>query len=123
MSKLSIYCAKCGAPAFYTVKKPNFCNECGCGFSGASAPPATPSSLPAEGEQERETIPNISKLEVETQIYPHTSVSMSSVIESQRLSTTPPELGNVYEPREPSSLTPEEVMEEFKKEAGTRGQR
>jgi ribosomal protein L37E len=34
---MKLYCSSCGHPNAYTVKKPNFCSECGFSFVGTAS--------------------------------------------------------------------------------------
>ena len=123
MSKLSIYCEKCGARSIYAAEKPNFCNKCGHSFNGSSVASSSSDSLP-EDNGDVESIPSISRLEVETELYAHRPIRMEDVIESQRLAPGAPQGGGSEEAaqyRQPSDMSHEQIMEDFKREAGTRG--
>jgi hypothetical protein len=122
MSKLSIYCGDCGARIIYAAKKPNFCEKCGNSLNPASQ--GTQKVETSEEEIDGPAFPSIDKLEVETQLYANNSVRMEDLIESQRLSPNAPMGGGSAEAaeyREPHNLSSDQIMEEFRREAGTRG--
>ena len=74
-----IFCFNCGNKIQYNLSKPNFCTSCGTslktGESSASvATPTKPSKNTkiqsvSEDETDAECVPNISKIEVETEQY------------------------------------------------------
>ena len=122
MSKLSIYCGDCGARIIYAAKKPNFCEKCGNSLNPSSQ--ATQKVETLEEENDNAVIPSINKLEVETQLYANKPVRMEDVIESQRLAPNAPIGGGSAEAaeyRQPQNLSSDQIMEEFRREAGTRG--
>jgi hypothetical protein len=64
----SIFCPECGAKNGYTLKKPKFCQSCGetfaaFGMTNASVP--QPSLRAADGKNDDERVPQLSKLEYE----------------------------------------------------------
>ena len=64
----SIFCPECGAKNSYTLKKPNFCQSCGetfAAFGMTNASVSKPSLKSANGKNDDERIPNLSKLEYE----------------------------------------------------------
>ena len=132
-----IYCPDCGGATEYSLKKPNFCNNCGVSFAGASAPKGPvgpkgprgvkgikqPLSKPViEEDEEITTIPQIDELDVE--------ISSAGKARGVRLEdlwrsvdTENPDLSEpttfIDEGSNAKEQTPEQFMEEFKAEAGT----
>ena len=64
----SIFCPECGAKNGYTLKKPKFCQSCGetfAAFGMTNASVSQPSLRAADGKNDDERVPQLSKLEYE----------------------------------------------------------
>ena len=62
----SIFCPECGAKNGYTLKKPKFCQSCGetfAAFGMTNASVSQPSLRAADGKNDDERVPQLSKLE------------------------------------------------------------
>ena len=64
----SMFCPECGAKNGYTLKKPKFCQSCGetfAAFGMTNASVSKPSLRAANGKNDDERVPQLSKLEYE----------------------------------------------------------
>lgn len=80
----SIFCPECGAKNGYTLKKPNFCQSCGetfAAFGMTNASVSKPSLRAANGKNDDERVPNLSKLEYEIEMSSST-VTLESLVKN-----------------------------------------
>ena len=103
------YCQTCGAVNMYHLEKPNFCQKCGKGFSGAVAEESD-----EENKESETSIPQLDGLEVEI------DTGRSNTLEIGQLAGTNTSSNEKIEsyPRG-KKQSKKEVQEEFRKEAGT----
>lgn len=113
---MKTYCYNCGALAEFSIKaKPKFCSKCGVSFSGKSEGPKQ--NMPMSEEAEEEDIVNIPDIdELDFEIYEmrnnkETVGSLVGTSTSQPSSNKPP--------KNTPSMTREQAMETFRKEAGS----
>lgn len=122
------YCTECGQPSEYISLRPKFCQNCGNAFdplvrvkqqnSKGSVAPA-PAKLDVEenidddGEDEPTHVPNISSLEVEIESPKNEGVSLKSIMSGS------PQGESLFARELPESLSREEFLEQFKREAGS----
>jgi hypothetical protein len=132
------YCASCGSPTEYTIKKPLFCSSCAKPFDKIEEKTAKPVvqkvlmqkktisnkkyiedvdvDIDADFDTEDDvSIPNISKLEVETEDETQTSkgVKIGSLIGT---SSSPSKRSKQAKN---SKISKKQALEDFAKEAGT----
>lgn len=130
------YCSNCGGATEYTLKKPNFCNNCGSSFGVAMAAcPAghkgvrgthgkQPLSKPViEEEEEITTIPQIDELDIEiSSVGKARGVRLEDLwrsVDTENPNLSQPTSFLTNEGKNPEEQTPEQFMEEFRSEAGT----
>jgi len=115
---MKIYCKKCGHPTDYTVNKPKFCSGCGQALSKASvAPKLAPvqEEESEEGEEEIEQLPQISQLDIEIEgDFQIKGFEFGSV-----LGSNPSEQRYVNDTDGLPDQSKEEILKQFKKEAGS----
>ena len=112
---LKLYCAGCGGLNEYTLHKPKFCQSCGNSLSMTAS--ASKSSLSEEKDPENLTV-NISSLEFETVTPPKRGQTIGDLMASADLNSPPPSPVEDLTPPIPAP-SPEEVVKQFQKEAGT----
>lgn len=119
------YCLKCGGGTTYSGQKPKFCSSCGSPMS-ASANKEIQSKtknyefhedlIDEEEFEDKVNVPNIRGLEIEIQRTPSNKITLGQIMETSAevegdISKTPKV--------NPSQQTSEQILEDFRKEAGT----
>lgn len=112
-----LFCHSCGAKLSYANAKPNFCGKCGEQLNSLASTTSTNTSagMPvleksvviSQDETDAQTVPNISKLEVEVQASDKNPLTFGSLIGEP----TKPEIGRAKKAR---SIN--EFIDEKKKE-------
>ena len=122
MSKLSIYCKKCGSPSYYTATKPNFCQSCGTSFGGA--PPAFPKEIKAEVVSEEEYVDeednswnlNVDQLDVDVKVWEDKGIPLGSIMASNPDTKPPESKGKGVKPKRTNK---KQFLNQWEKEAGS----
>lgn len=118
---MKCYCQECGSSHEYTVKKPNFCHNCGKSINKVAAIAQQPKIVLAseeeyddeEGLEDSEAqVPKINKLDFDFNIDPSSmkGIKLGSLMGSQ------PDGEKFERPKE--RLSTKEILEEYKREAG-----
>ena len=113
---MKIYCSSCGNGMTYTSERPNFCVKCGKGLGGNVATASQADDTETENDSNEESIPQLDKLDFEVITEKPAQVTFGSIFEDAKNQDAPPQGDAGYTP---SDMTPEEVAQEFKREAGT----
>tara|TARA_Y100001963_G_scaffold135838_1_gene197790 strand:- start:2667 stop:3071 length:405 start_codon:yes stop_codon:yes gene_type:complete len=125
---MNVYCQKCGQPNHYGSKKPKFCSHCGESFG--STPQKTKkasnrghiqkqlgrAAQSDDEENEVTSVPNIDKLDVEIEAPKAAGVTIGQIAGTNPEDATVDEAGPTKQAPQPS---PEEVMSDLQREAGT----
>ena len=112
---MKMYCRKCGSGSEYSAKAPSFCSSCGNPMNASAARMGKmPDPEPEEADEVEEcsqSLPSISQLEVETEVYAK-SYKMGEVAGSRK--------GSIGEfPRDvPNEGEKQTLMDSFWDEAG-----
>ena len=129
---MKLYCSSCGHPNPYAAKKPNFCVNCGTNFAtGEAIQQPVDSTVNEENlenlveiEQDGFTTDNIDGLDVEIEGYNKTGITLGQVIDSavhspEEIDKPPAQKGKRKRiSKKAQKETHEQVMKEFRKEAG-----
>jgi hypothetical protein len=95
----SIFCPECGAKNGYTLKKPKFCQSCGetfAAFGMTNASVSQPSLRAADGKNDDERVPQLSKLEYEIDMAT-SKVTLESLVKNP---LNPDEIQHISEAKE-----------------------
>lgn len=117
---MKVYCQECGTLHEYSIKKPNFCQNCGKSFSLKAAAVEPQKNKPEteenddddDNDEEGSSIPQMDGLDVEIQTSSNAGISIKDLMR-----TAP--LGNsdlVREADEP--ISERDFLSDFQKEAG-----
>ena len=112
------YCQECGHAYEYTVKKPNFCYNCGNSIVKLLKPLAEASKSSDsededhnyEGEGEEAQVPDINKLDFDFEPPSLRGIKLGSIMGTQP--------GEEKFERPEEKLSKKKLLEEYKKEAG-----
>lgn len=118
---MKLYCQKCGSGTEYSFERPKFCAGCGNSFGASIAQrpqpkqKTVPSSriTPNEDEDEAiERVPNISKLDFDIDVSQRKGQKIGNLVGTKDQ--------NAFEdnPQSAGQMTKQELLEQFKKEAG-----
>jgi hypothetical protein len=118
---MKIYCSDCGTPHEYTLKKPNFCQNCGSTINKSiSSAQITEKKKDIEDERAdddledergKAEVPDISELSFDTSFSSARGVKLGDVI------GTASGMEKIDRSGDPAR-SPKEIMEEFGREAG-----
>ena len=119
---MKIYCPQCGSPTAYVGPKPKFCSSCGNALSALAKKEEHKNytihediDIEEEPSQQMD-IGNMNRLDVEIESFGNSKVTIKEIMESQGTKTQ----GELNLPKmEPHQQTSDQVLEDFKKEAGT----
>lgn len=121
---MRLYCQSCGAPHEYSIKKPNFCQNCASPFGGVAAATAKVEKARVvkivvedddedEGGEETDSVPDLKELKVDVDFSPQRGVRLGDVAGTSLGPTT----------RESDGMTNDapqgDFMKEFQREAGS----
>ena len=106
---LKTYCSSCGNSIQYLEVKPNFCTKCVCNLSTGKS---TQTNIKFEPEIEIIQKPSISNLNWEIQIDKPKGYKLKDLAKGEKKSISERNIDD-------SSLTKEEFLRQFQKEAGT----
>jgi hypothetical protein len=118
---MKIYCPQCGNPTAYTGAKPKFCSSCGNALSALAKEEQKNYVIHEdidieEDPSEQVNLENINGLDVEIESFSSNKVTIGDIIKSEAAEVKGElNLPKVNAPQQTSS----QIMEEFKKEAGT----
>jgi hypothetical protein len=116
---MKTYCYNCGAKSEFSIRdKPKFCSKCGVSFSGESKEKERVGldSVEAEEDEGIVNIPNISELEYDFYDMKKSKETIGSLV-GTGTSSGPP--GSNKPQKNMPSMTREQAMEIFQKEAGS----
>lgn len=103
-----IYCSNCGNPIQYTDAKPNFCQKCGISLSGSKAQ----NIIQAMPQIEiRESRPSLNNLNWEIEIEKPKGIKLKDLAKGEK--------ANIDSRQTDESLSKEDFLKQFQKEAGT----
>jgi len=110
MSKF--FCSECGSAHEYTVKKPNFCQDCGYRFSNntSTATVASKRSIPINDPEEVSEVPQITQFPVEISIGNKNQIKLGELMQLGD--------GKIQPPLQAEKLTKKQHLEAYRKEAG-----
>ena len=118
---MKLYCQKCGSGTEYSFDKPKFCASCGNSF-GASMPQQAQSrqrTIPAprvthneDDEEGSERVPDINRLDFDIDIPQRKGSKIGNLVGTKDQSMLD-ERGQMGSP-----MSKEQLLEQFKKEAG-----
>ncbi len=121
---MRLYCQSCGTPHEYSIKKPNFCQNCALPFGGAAAATvkvekakvvkiAIEDDDEEEEGEETDSVPDLKELKVDVDFSPQRGVRLGDVAGTSLGPTT----------RESDGMTSDvpqgDFMKEFQREAGS----
>lgn len=106
---LKTYCSSCGNSIQYLEVKPNFCTKCGCNLSTGKS---TQTNIKFKPEIEIIQKPSISNLNWDIQIDKPKGYKLKDLAKGEKKSISERNIDD-------SSLTKEEFLRQFQKEAGT----
>lgn len=123
---MRLYCQSCGTPHEYSIRKPNFCQNCALPFGGVAAATAKVEKVKVtkiameddyddEDEEDKETdsVPDLKELKVDVEFSPQRGVRLGDVAGTSSGPTT----------RESDGMTNDvphgDFMKEFQREAGS----
>lgn len=117
---MRLYCQSCGAPHEYSIKKPNFCQNCASPFGGVAAATAKVEKAIAmendyedeEGE-EADSIPDLKELKVDVDFSQQKGVRLRDVVGTSSGPTAREGDGTT------SDVPQGDFMKEFQREAGS----
>ena len=104
-----IYCSSCGNPIQYADIKPNFCTKCGCNL-GSGKP--VQNQVKIEPEIEIVQKPSISSLNWDIEVSKPKGQKLKDLAKGEKSPA-------FQRDADESSLSKEEFLKEFQKEAGT----
>ena len=134
MSKLAIYCKKCGQPNHYVTDKPRFCQSCAQPFDetkGATNAPPVERNLeaapplpctPLDGslgieENEESFESNLNKLDVDVETWDEQGTPLGAIMAANP-NTKPPK-DNSGKTKKPKRGSKKQFLNEWEKEAGS----
>jgi hypothetical protein len=125
------YCLDCGAPTEYSLKKPQFCSNCGQSFENNQA--SSNASIAKNVNQKRfnkiseidvdynnyedddiDSVPNINKLEVETFVEKNKGEKIRDLIKNPSKPTK-----RSASKEKVQKISSKKILEDFKREAGS----
>jgi hypothetical protein len=107
---MKLYCPKCGVATAYTLKRPNFCAECGRPFGKVEVD--QPDQEEGVAEESVRTRLNLKSLQVEIEAGEYKGTKIEEV--AGTLSG-----GKRQKTKQTGNVNQEAAMEQFKKEAGS----
>jgi len=111
---MKIYCRKCGNPTEYTAKYPSFCSGCGKPLNASAARMGKPPiEEPKENDAPQEETPNISKLDVDIQLYTKGSLTFGDIAGTQS------DNSDDFNRKSPNKKERKALMDDFFREAGS----
>lgn len=119
---MKLYCQQCGSPHEYTLKKPNFCQNCGDTLSKMSAAAVIKEKIVPKAavvahddddddEDDGSQVPDIQGLEFDSDATPIRGIKLGSVVGTSS--------GEKVEPDSSPKISKKDMIEEYKREAGS----
>ena len=119
---MKTYCPDCGTRMEYkAANKPNFCTNCGYKFAGAKVDPpsiVTPDTECPEEQEGEVDFNKYSGLDVHVDVSPNKGVTFGEALGTASAENGT-EAGEVFKRPLDDSVSSKDVMQSFKREAGT----